>query len=198
MDTSKRRFIRLAIATATAAGVALASPVVAVADESEVIEAAPIVENSDPPVVMVPTTEPLVIELIVEGDPSTDSTDSTSSGAEHADGPGGTGDEHAAAVVRPPVREDEVLEGGLADDRGHAENDPGALTVEHRRGASLGVDRAADGDGLSVHQQRRIERIGAGGDLDDIARDGRVHRGGGIREVARPVEADGDRVRGGE
>ena len=75
MDTSKRRFIRLAIVTATAAGVALASPVVAVADESEVIEAAPISENSDPPVVTIPTTEPLVIELIVEGDPLTDSTE---------------------------------------------------------------------------------------------------------------------------
>ena len=75
MDTSKRRFIRLAIVTATAAGVALASPVVAVADESEVIEAAPIGENSDPPVVTMPTTEPLVIELIVEGDPPTDSTE---------------------------------------------------------------------------------------------------------------------------
>ncbi len=76
MDTSKRRFIRLAIVTATAAGVALASPVVAVADESEVIEAAPIGENSDPPVVTIPTTEPLVIELIVEGDPLIDSTES--------------------------------------------------------------------------------------------------------------------------
>ena len=75
MDTSKRRFIRLAIVTATAAGVALASPVVAVADESEVIEAAPIGENSDPPVVTIPPTEPLVIELIVKGDPLTDSTD---------------------------------------------------------------------------------------------------------------------------
>ena len=75
MDTSKRRFIRLAIVTATAAGVALASPVVAVADESEVIEAAPIGDNSDQPVVVVPTTEPLVIELIVEGEPPTDSTE---------------------------------------------------------------------------------------------------------------------------
>ena len=76
MRPSKRRFIRLAIVTATAAGVALASPVVAVADESEVIEAAPISENSDPPVVTIPTTEPLVIELIVEGNPLTDSTES--------------------------------------------------------------------------------------------------------------------------
>ena len=131
MDTSKRRFIRLAIVTATAAGVALASPVVAVADESEVIEAAPIGENSDPPVVTIPTTEPLVIELIVEGDPPTDSTEppdgaeseqpaeaeaiptatdsepvgtdpnpmfsalQTTSAEQHADEPGGTGDEHA-------------------------------------------------------------------------------------------------------
>ena len=76
MDTPKRRFIRLAIVTATAAGVALASPVVAVADDSEVIEAAPIGENSDPPVATVPTTEPLVIELIVEGGALTVSTES--------------------------------------------------------------------------------------------------------------------------
>jgi LPXTG-motif cell wall-anchored protein len=75
MDTSRRRFIRLAIVTATAAGVALASPAVVAADESEVIEAAPIGENSEPPVVIVPTTEPLVIELIVVGEPPTDSTE---------------------------------------------------------------------------------------------------------------------------
>jgi LPXTG-motif cell wall-anchored protein len=76
MDTSKRRFIRLAIVSAAAAGVALASPAIAVADESEVIEAAPIDENSDPPVAVL-TTEPLVIELVVEGDPPTESTEST-------------------------------------------------------------------------------------------------------------------------
>ncbi len=77
MDTSKRRFIRLAIVSAAAAGVAMASPAiaVAVADESEVIEAAPIDENSDPPIAVL-TTEPLVIELVVEGDPLTDPTDS--------------------------------------------------------------------------------------------------------------------------
>ena len=75
MDASKRRFIRLAIVSAAAAGVALASPAIAVADESEVIEAAPIDENSDPPVAVL-TTEPLVIELVVEGAPPTDSTES--------------------------------------------------------------------------------------------------------------------------
>lgn len=85
MDTSKRRFIRLAIVTATAAGVALASPGVAAADESEAIEAAPIGENSDLPVVIAPTTEPLVIELIVEGEPPADATEPPD-GAE-AEGP---------------------------------------------------------------------------------------------------------------
>ncbi|MGE5211759.1 MAG: hypothetical protein ACM3MM_10880, partial [Acidobacteriota bacterium] len=63
--------------TATAAGVALASPVVAVADESEVIEAAPAGENSDPTIAPALTTEPLTIELVVEGTPPVDSTESS-------------------------------------------------------------------------------------------------------------------------
>lgn len=78
MDTSRRRFIRLAIVSATATGVALAVPVVAVADEAEVIEAAPIAENSEAPVVADLTTEPLVIELVIEGDLPTESTDMAS------------------------------------------------------------------------------------------------------------------------
>ena len=91
MDTSRRRFIRLAIVTATAAGVALASPAVVAADESEVIEAAPIGEDSDPPVVIVPTTEPLVIELIVEGEHPTESTEPPDgAGSEESAGDGTT------------------------------------------------------------------------------------------------------------
>lgn len=72
--------MRLVIVSATAAGVALASPVVAVADESAVIEAAPIDENADSPAVEITTNEPLVIELVVEGDPPTDSTEIPSDG----------------------------------------------------------------------------------------------------------------------
>ena len=69
MDTSRRRFIRLAMVTATAAGVALASPVVAVADDSEVVETATTGESYDPPVVTTLTTEPVIIELVIEGVP---------------------------------------------------------------------------------------------------------------------------------
>jgi LPXTG-motif cell wall-anchored protein len=54
----------------------LASPVVAVADDSEVIETASIGEISEPLVAEIPTTEPLVIELVVEGNPTADSTES--------------------------------------------------------------------------------------------------------------------------
>jgi LPXTG-motif cell wall-anchored protein len=56
--------------------VALASPIVAAADESEIIEGAPPSESIDQTVVIAPTTEPLVIELVVEGNPPTDTTES--------------------------------------------------------------------------------------------------------------------------
>lgn len=79
MDISRQRFIRLAVVTATAAGVALASPVVAVANDFEVVETATTSESYDPPTVTDPTTEPVVIELVVERTPPTDSTDSTES-----------------------------------------------------------------------------------------------------------------------
>jgi len=71
MDTSRQRLIRLAVVTATAVGVALASPVVAVANDSEVVETATTSESYDPPTVTDPTTEPVVIELVVERTPPT-------------------------------------------------------------------------------------------------------------------------------
>jgi LPXTG-motif cell wall-anchored protein len=126
----------------------LASPVVAVADESEVTEEALIDENSDPPVV---TNEPWDVVLFVEGDPPTASTvppddaesedpaeaeamtaatDSEPVGTDSnpmvaplqtsgAGGPGGTGDEHAGEP------------GGTGDE--HA-GEPGGTDDEHPGG----------------------------------------------------------------
>ncbi len=100
MDTSKRRFIRLAIVTATAAGVALASPVVAVADESEVIEEASAGESSNPPVAPALTAEPLVIELVVEGTPPIGSTESPD---------GAVSEESAGADAMPTAMDSEPI-----------------------------------------------------------------------------------------
>ena len=129
MNTPRRRFIRLVTVSATAVGVALASPVVAVADESAAVEAAPIDENSDPPVVEVPTNEPLVIELVVEGDPPTDPGDT---GGEQSEEPGGGEAARTETVIEPIVVNSSPMIAALG--AGSGEDQAGGTGEEHTGG----------------------------------------------------------------
>lgn len=163
MDTSKRRFIRLAIVSAAAAGVALASPAIAVANESEVIEAAPIDENSDPPVAVL-TTEPLVIELVVEGDPLTDPTESPD-GAQPEEPAGDdvvlTASESTDAQPEEPAEDDTVLT--ATSELIGAEPSPGVAALEETGGT--GEDHTG-GSGDDHSGGTGGEHTGGGGNGD--------------------------------
>ena len=68
------------------------------------------------------------------------------------------------------------------------------LSVEHGRGSTAGIDRAADHDILVIERERLREQIVALRDLDDVALVSRCHCIVGTGEIARPIEADGDGV----
>lgn len=85
MNASKRGLIRLGIVSAAAAGLALVSPTVAVAvADSDPVGTSPVEVDPNELVVEETTTEPIVVELVIEteaieaptpGEPSSDETD---------------------------------------------------------------------------------------------------------------------------
>ena len=110
----------------------------------------------------------------------------------------GVPDEDPTAVLGETVGDHDVLQpSGLADPQEDAEDLRGPLAVENRRGATLAIHGATNLEARSVHDDRLVQQVGPGRDLDHVAggRDGGGR--GGVGEVACPVEADGDGVGGG-